>query len=46
VVDRDERSVMPEVQALMKHTKEKISQRFDAQSKKSLLKNIITVDTL
>ncbi|XP_008659785.1 uncharacterized protein [Zea mays] len=43
VVDGDERPAMPEVQALMKCVKEKINQSFVVQSKKSLLKKIITI---
>lgn len=43
VVDGDERPAMPEVQALMKCAKEKINQSFAVQSKKTLLKKIITI---
>eukprot|EP00267_Zea_mays_P045068 XP_020397306.1 uncharacterized protein LOC103634292 [Zea mays] len=43
VVDGDERPAMPEVQALMKCANEKINQSFAVQSKKTLLKKIITI---
>ena len=43
VVDGDERPAMPEVQALMKHAKEKITQSFAIQTKKSLLKSIMAI---
>jgi hypothetical protein len=43
VVDGDERSAMPEVQALMNHAKESIKKSFDIQSKKVVLKKIMDI---
>jgi hypothetical protein len=43
MVDGDERSTMPEVQALMNHAKESIKKSFDIQSKKVVLKKIMDI---
>ena len=43
VVDGDEKPAMPEVAALMNHTKEKIKLSFAVDSKKLLLKKILEI---